>query len=199
MNSVFTASRNQFKPEDFVNTAESLTQVPIFFNIIHIHNISKSRLHQLEEWQEYDDPNNVSVDRVSKSNKRKSNKVITQVDIEDGSNIPSTSWSSNDVYKLILRDKFNNYSFAYEYNDKLSFIRHPNEITMDTPLKIPLGGRLIVKKGTLIMNGVLMLNNSQCQYLGIDETDKSLFEQLNSGVVDKYIKILNEELQNSRV
>lgn len=200
MNSLATATRNQFISQHFANIPETQTQVPILFYVIHIHNISKSRLNQLDQWKEYEDPNSVSVDRVSKSkgkSKRGSNKVITlvEMDSENGTtNLnANTGWSSNDVYKLVLKDNFDNYCYAYEYDDKLSFIRTNNN--SEIPLSISLGGRLIVNKGTTIMNGMLMLKNINCQYLGIDERDTRLFQTLNSNLVGKYISVLKNELK----
>lgn len=136
----------------------------------------------------------MAVDRISKASKP--NRVINQVEMGDQSNptkvsVPSTSWSSNDVYRLTLKDSFDNYCYAYEYSDQLAFIRQQNG--SGVPLNIPLGGRLIVNKGTAVMNGVLMLKNNNCQYLGIGE-DKTLSKELNSGLVGKYIKVLTQEL-----
>lgn len=189
-----TAARNQFNLRNFLNTPETTTQVPILFYVIHIHNISKSRLNQLDEWRVYEDPNSVAVDRISKA--AKPTRVINQVDMGDQSNptkvsVPSTSWSSNDVYRLTLKDNFDNYCYAYEYNDQLAFIRQ--QTGSGIPLNIPLGGRLIVNKGAVVMNGVLMLKNSNCQYLGIGD-DKELSKELNSGLVGKYIEVLTKEL-----
>ncbi|KAK6464994.1 hypothetical protein DFJ63DRAFT_332437 [Scheffersomyces coipomensis] len=151
-----------------------------------------SRLNQIEDWQQYQDPNNVSVDRVNRSKR-----IIREVPIEeDGSNYNNNFNSSvyqPEVYKLLLRDFSNNYCYAYEYNDPLRFIRESREETF-TPLKIKLGGRLRVKPGAKVINGVIYLDNSFCQYLGLIDQDKELTDNLNTGIVQRYIEILTEGL-----
>lgn len=197
MNNIRQASNNSFKAEDFLQVSQSYTALPILFYIIQVNDISRSRLNQLDDWNQYEDPNNVSVDRVSKFNNRKNqgNTIIREVDVDSYNEENPQSKTSGNLYKLTLRDNFNNYCFAYEYNDRLPFL-HQTAST-GTPLSIALGGRLLINKGTLIMNGTLMLNRAQCQYLGIDEADKSVAEKLNSGIVRKYIELLNSELRSS--
>ncbi|CUM45411.1 uncharacterized protein AC631_02590 [Debaryomyces fabryi] len=195
MDNLQIATRNSFDPQQYLSEKSAYTQHPILFNIIQVSDISRSRLNQLDEWQEYEDPNSVSVDRVSKYNNKKylGNRIIREVDMSKDNELTFSNFTRyGGIYKLLLKDNFDNYCFAYEYNDSLQFLRQNN--STGTPLGIPLGGRLLVNKGTLVMNGVLMLEKIQCQYLGIDENDSSLAEKLNSGIVKKHIDLLNEEL-----
>lgn len=199
MDNLQLATRNSFDPQQYLTEKASYTQHPILFNIIQVSDISRSRLNQLDEWQEYEDPNSVSVDRVSKFNNKKylGNLIIREVDINKDNELTSSNFKRfGGIYKLLLKDNFDNYCFAYEYNDCLQFLRQNN--STGTPLGIPLGGRLLVNKGTLVMNGAIMLKKIQCQYLGIDENDNSLAEKLNSGIVKKHIDLLNEELASNQ-
>lgn len=198
MDTLQLATRNSFDPQQYLSKKATYTQYPILFNIIQVSDISRSRLNQLDEWQEYEDPNSVSVDRVSKFNNKKylGNRIIREVDMSKDNELNLTNFKRfGGIYKLLLKDNFDNYCFAYEYNDCLQFLRQSN--STGTPLGIPLGGRLLVNKGTLVMNGALMLKKIQCQYLGIDENDNSLAEKLNSGIVKKHIDLLNEELASN--
>lgn len=195
MDNLQQATRNSFDPQQYLESKVSYTQHPILFNIIQVSDISRSRLIQLDEWQEYEDPNSVSVDRVSKFNNKKylGNRIIREVDMnkDNETNLNDYRGSGN-IYKLMLKDNFDNYCFAYEYNDRLQFLRQNS--STGTPLSIPLGGRILVNKGTLVMHGALMLKKIQCQYLGINENDKALSDKLNGGIVKKHIDLLNEEL-----
>ena len=157
-----------FDPQKYTTTNEAFTASEIQFDILQITNISTSKLRQLDEWKEYQDPNRVAVDRMGNS------KIIRSIDNEDS-------------------DSIGNLCFAYEYNDKLSFLHHKKDTK--TPLGISLGGRLVVNRGTLIMNGVLMLKNAQCKYLGI--VDDELAQTLNSGIGKKQIEILETELKDT--
>lgn len=188
------AAKYSFDPQQYLQVKEFYTQNPILFKIIQISDISKSRLNQLDEWQEHEDPNSVSVDRVSKSNSKKSlsNKVIREVNINSENDTMGNTNKSGSIYKLILKDNFDNFSYAYEYNDRLPFLRQAG--STGTPLAIPLGGKLIVNKGTLVMNGSIMLKTMQCQYLGMDESHKEFADKLNSGIVAKQIALLKKEL-----
>lgn len=168
-----SAGRNQFNPENFVTVAETVLQVPILFHIVHVHNISKSRLNQLEEWKELDDPNSVSVDRVNKK------KVITHINVDEPEVAPT-----KDVFRLTLQDNFGNLCYGYEM-EPLPFLR-----TKQSPM-VELGGGLVVSKGTTVMSGVLMLRTTQCTYVGVD--DEALANGLNSNIVGKYIRALSRE------
>lgn len=170
-----------FDPQKYTTTNEAFTSSEIQFDILQIANISTSKLRQLDEWKEYQDPKRVAVDRMGNS------KIIRSIDNEESDSIGSVSA----IYKLLLRDTAGNVCYAYEYNDKLSFLHQKKDTK--TPPGISLGGRLVVNRGTLIMNGVLMLKNAQCKYLGI--VDDELAQTLNSGIGKKQIEILETELK----
>lgn len=178
-----SAQRKRFVPTDepFITLKDAT-----LFHIIHIFNISKSNLNQIDDWREYDNPNRVSVDRLEKS------KVVREVNIDEDASLPTRRHTPDkSTYKLLLRDFGGNHSFAYEISP-LQFLRD-NTYT-GTPLSIQLGGRLLVKQGTNVLNGVLMLNRNNCEYLGINSADKELVDTLNSGIVPKYIEMLLDEL-----
>lgn len=112
---------------------------------------------------------------------------------------PSRGWGTSFVasepgstYRLLLRDSQGNYCYAYDYNTSLAFLG--TEGNASSPLPIPLGGRLLVKSGTEVVSGVLLLKGLQCQYLGTSDRDRDLIDQLNTGLIRKYITSLNETL-----
>lgn len=166
------------------------TSQPIAFHVLHVADISRSRLAQLDEWKEYDDPRSVAVDRLNR-------RVIREVNMDDATVVTdgAPTRTSPQTFKLLLRDvnNANNYCYGYEYNDMLPFLRDTNTAT---PLATRLGGRILVKQGTPVQNGVLLLTRRQCQYLGMADADKSLVDQLNTGIIRKYIDILDSELKN---
>lgn len=179
------AKLNAFKVADHLQTDVALAK-PVLFHVMQIFNISKSRLNQLDDWKEYEDPHNVLVDRISKSS-RGQNRIIREVNLdEDASNMVIRNDGA--TYKLLLRDYTNNYCFAYELSP-LPFLRNQ---TADTPLPLELGGRLLVKKGAIALSGVILLERNQCEYLGIDPEDKPLFDTLNNSIVKKYIDMLEK-------
>ncbi|ODV82450.1 uncharacterized protein CANTADRAFT_44223 [Suhomyces tanzawaensis NRRL Y-17324] len=186
------ASRNTFNCKD---VGKKALEKPVLFHIIHVSNISKSRLNQLDEWKEFDNPNNVAVDRLTKSRKiRTDNYIIREVNMEEDAPSATSNQTGFDTYKLLLRDSANNYCYGYEFKGPLPFLRTGS---LGTPLGVPLGGRLVVKKGTLVQNGVLLLTRQGCDYLGVDSNDTELINQLNDGVVQKYIAMLEAELKAS--
>lgn len=178
------ADLGSFKFEEY--TKKTATEKPITFKIIHVFNISKSIMNQLDDWRECVDPMNVSVDRIRRGNNG-GNRLIREVRMEED------TYTENkvDTYKLLLRDSGDNYCYAYEYNDSLRFLRQENT---GTPLGIRLGGKLLVKPGTKVTNGTLLLCEKQCQYMGVEEGDE-LAEKLNRGIVAKYIEVLEKELK----
>lgn len=168
-----------FNPKDHIQ--ESYTPNPITFTIIYIDDISKSKLAKLDQWRRLKDPLQVSVDRLNHGT------LITEINDGENTNV-SVAKSSDSVYKLTLKDDSDNYCFAYEYNDRLLFLR----TGVDLPIPIKLGGRLVVKKGTLVTNGCLMLKNAQVDYLGVEDGDFA--NTLNANLVEKSIEILSREL-----
>lgn len=197
MDLIQRASKNAFNPSNYVNIESSRVESPILFYIIRIENISESRLRQLESWEELEDPNNASVDRVNKhkqGNSTKNNRVIREVDMSDDP-LPHNNGSEAQIYRLLLKDCFDNYSYAYEFNDKLQFLRSRNN--NGGPLPIHLGSRIIVHQGALILSGVIMLESAKCKFLGTDDVDKGFLDSLNLNIISKYANALRHELHNS--
>lgn len=177
-----------FDAKQYASVKSTVLDKDVMFHIMYITNISKSILNQLDDWNEFDNPNTVSVDRISNS-KRTGQRVIREVDMEEGANFVVTL----DKYKLLLRDEVNNFSYGYEFDHPLTFLRDSNY--KDSPLPIKLGGRLIIKKGTPVLSGVLMLSNKNCQYLGLSPNDGELIQQLNDGIIKKNIELLKKQLE----
>lgn len=196
MDLIQRASKIAFNPSTYVNIESSRVESPILFYIIRIENISESRLRQLESWEELEDPNNASVDRVNKhrqGNNTKNNRVIREVDMSDDP-LPHNNGSEAQIYRLLLKDCFDNYSYGYEFNDKLQFLRSRN--SNGGPLPIVLGSRIIVYQGALILNGVIMLESAKCKFLGTDGVDKGFLDSLNLNIISKYANALRHELHN---
>lgn len=178
---------NSFNAKEYLNKKSDRLAKLVEFFIIHIDDVSKSKVTKLEEWRRVKDPNDVGVDRLNRG------KIISEIDMNADDANPSSNSSSvtnsagtNGLYKLTLKDNFDNYCFAYEYNDQLPFLRAGNT---NLPIPIKLGGKLIVKRGTLIANGSLLLNRDQCTYIGVDDSSE-LVKSLNSNLVEKSISIL---------
>lgn len=167
-----------FVPKDYANKSDTLPH-SVTFSIIHIDDIAKSKITKLEEWKRIKDPNNVGVDRLNKG------KIISEIDVNADEANPQPAGNNSAVYKLTLKDDGDNYCFAYEYNDQLPFLRPPQS---NGPIPIRLGGRLVVKQGTLIANGALLLTRDGCNYLGV--TESVLVRNLNTNLIDKSIQIL---------
>lgn len=173
-----------FDPNHYSSIKSASLENDVMFCIIHISNISKSLLNQLDDWNEFENPNAVSVDRL----KRGGQKVIREVNLDDA----AINVTTLDKYKLLLRDDNDTYCYAYELDHPLGFLRDSSY--HESPLPMRLGGKLIVKKGTPILSGVLMLSNKNCQYLGID-VDDDLVQRLNNGIIRKYIDLINKQLR----
>lgn len=195
---------NAFDSSKYVTVPEATLEQPVMFNILRVENCSKSRINQIDEWKEHYDPMKVLVDRLHNKTalgKKPAREVIRDIALDDdgdvGAQAAAARGSENHVYKLLLCDRFNNLSYAFEYPDNLRFLRNTGQET-GTPLKIPLGGRLLVQRGALIKYGVLMLHSAQCQYLGTSAEDSTLVELLNSGAVQKNIALLEDEVKKSK-
>lgn len=185
-----TPDQNRFNPRDYATKKTEKLDKPVTFWIIHIDDVTKSKIAKLEEWRRIKDPNDVGVDRLNRG------KMISEVDVNADDANPgsgqngitgSTNSSETAIYKLTLKDSFDNYCFAYEYNDQLPFLREGNHSQLPIPIK--LGGKLVIKAGTLIANGTLLLKRGQCNYLGVDNTNE-LVKNLNSNLIEKSINIL---------
>lgn len=158
---------------------ETTLTTPNTYRIIWIENISKSKITQLEEWKELGDPNKSSVDRLKR-------KIITEVNLDkdDDQEDASKTTTTNDTYKLYLEDISNKSVIQGYEKEPLRFL-HVTKTGIPLPLK--LGGRLRVKEGTPMYNGVLLLSNKHCQYQGINSVDADYVSILNDGIIKKYI------------
>lgn len=186
-----------FAPENYLQTSQSYTQSAMTFTVMGIIDIANSKLSQIDKWKDYEDPHKASVDRLNKGR----NHIIRELKDDSDENGTPVIPTGNTLYKLTLRDSGDNYCYGFEYMDKLPFLRKTQNLTGDngsSPLPIPLGSRIRIEKGTLIMNGVLMLTRVQCLYLGLLDEDKELYQQLNLDIAKKNIQYLTGELKNQK-
>ncbi|KAL6449853.1 hypothetical protein SBY92_002325 [Candida maltosa Xu316] len=159
---------------------QKTTDKAITYRIIHIENISKSKVHQLEEWMKLVNPNKSSVDRLKK-------RVITEVNLDEDEN--DKPINTQDTFKLYLEDISNKKVVQAYEKEPLRFLRTAE--TTGTPLPIKLGGRLQIKQGAVSYNGALLLTNKYCNYQGINSMDTDYVNLLNDGIVQKQIDILS--------
>lgn len=169
---------------EFVSQESTALRHAVLLHIIRVEDISTSKLNQIDEWKEILDPNNRFVDRLNKST-RLVREINFQDENEQLSSMPKLKGSS--TYKLLLRDKDNHFVYAYEL-EPLKFLR--DEQT-NTPMPIKLGGRLLIKPGTKILRGVLLLNHKNCEYKGLHTSDAHLVSLLNDGLPTREIEILS--------
>lgn len=177
-----------FDVRQYQSIRTALLENDVLFHIIHITNISRSILNQLDDWNEFDNPNTVSVDRISNST-RTGHRIIREIADDTTSTVTTL-----DKFKLLLRDQKNNYSYGYE-SQPLAFLRDASY--HDSPMPLKLGGRLIVRKGTSILSGSLMLDNRDCRYLGLNPVDSELVSQLNDELIKKEIELFNKQLEDA--
>lgn len=169
---------------EFVSQESAALRHAVLLHIIRVEDISTSKLNQIDEWKEILDPNNRFVDRLNKST-RLVREINFQDENEQLSSMPKLKGFS--TYKLLLRDKDNHFVYAYEL-EPLKFLR--DEQT-NTPMPIKLGGRLLIKPGTTILRGVLLLNHKNCEYKGLHTSDAHLVSLLNDGLPTREIEILS--------
>ncbi|SGZ56743.1 CIC11C00000002082 [Sungouiella intermedia] len=158
-------------------------------NIIQITNVAQSKEKTLEEWKYYHNPNTAPFERME----HVSRPVIYGIDLEETEQVAKVS-SAKATYKLLLRDQNNNYFYALEM-EEIPFL-HPREKSTNSPLPIPLGGRVMLQKGTIVHYGMVLLRKHQCNYLGVD-MNSDLAKQLNDGAVKKYIDVMEQQLRAS--
>lgn len=158
---------------------------PVPCNIIQIVNVAESKEKTLEEWKYYHNPNTAPFERME----HVSRPVIYGIDLDSQESDAKTTVKG--TYKLLLRDHHDNYFYAVEL-EEIPFL-HPREKATNNPLPIPLGGKLVLQKGSLVCEGVVLLRKQQCSYLGVD-VNSDLAKQLSDGVVRKYIDIMEHQL-----
>lgn len=175
-----------FRASDHIGKGEATLASPITCHIIHIVNVAESKEKTLEEWRYYQNPNTAPFERMEHVNRP----IIYGIDLDAAEQQKPTTTKA--TYKLLLRDSSNNYFYGIEIDD-LPFLR-PREKTTTNPLPMPLGGKLLLQKGTTVCDGVVFLKKNQCLYIGPDDV---LGSTLNSGVVKKYIDIMEKQLQGT--
>ena len=170
-----------FNVHDYINVEEFSLPQAVSCHILQIVNIAESREKSLEEWKYYDNPNTAPFERMEHVGRP----VIYGIDLDATENEPRPQ--SPGTYKLLLDDGHGHQFYAFEM-EELPFL-HPREKATLNPLPVPLGGRLVLQKGTTVCDGMVLLRKHQCQYLGVD-TNTGLAKELNAGVVKKYIQIM---------
>lgn len=180
-------SLSSFKAQDYANKEHEPLPNPVTCRIILIFNVSDSKEKILEEWKYCNDPNTAPFERVEHANRR----VIYGLDLDNEDDDTQTCNSSKVVYKLLLQDDDGNVFYGLEM-DELPFL-HPRNKTTQTPLPVPLGGTLVLEKGSIVSYGHVLLRNVQCRYLAPDLSSE-FSSKLNDGLVQKYIEMLDRQL-----
>lgn len=171
-----------FNPADYISIDETTLPHSVSCHILHIANVAESREKSLEEWKYYDNPNTAPFERME----HVSRPVIYGIDLDATEQEPRKANSAG-TYKLLLEDGHGHHFYAFEA-EELPFL-HPREKSTNNPLPVPLGGRLVLQKGTTVCEGMVMMRRHQCLYLGVD-VNSGVAKQLNDGVVKKYIQIM---------
>lgn len=177
----------EFKVADYASKGEAVLPQDVTCFVVFIEDVSESKEKALEEWKYYHNPNRAPFERME----HVSRPVIYGIDLDESPEEVNRKMSASATFKLTLKDSHDNYFYGIEV-DKLPFL-HPQASHTGTPLPIPLGGKLSVKAGAKVYNGVVCLTARHCNYLGHDES-LPLVQQLNAGVVEKYIDIMERQL-----
>lgn len=176
-----------FKATDYIGKPDSSLTSPVTCHIIQIDNVAESKEKILEEWKYYHNPNTAPFERME----HVSRPIVYGIDL-DASEQEPRALVTKGTYKLLLRDNFDNYFYAVEF-EEIPFL-HPREKATNNPLPIPLGGKLVLQPGTSVCEGIVLLRKHQCNYLGVD-MNSELARHLNEGVVKKYIDIMERQLR----
>lgn len=174
-----------FDPSAYAGKPKASLDSPVTCHILQIVNVTESKEKALEDWKYYHNPNTALFERMEHVNRP----VIYGIDLDATENDPKPH-TQKATYKLLLRDLAENYFYALELED-LPFL-HPRDKNADNPLPIPLGGRLLLQRGTQVSDGIVLLKRSSCTFLGPDPGP--LASQLNGDIVEKHIEILEKQL-----
>lgn len=138
----------------------SATTKPILVQLVDIENVTKSRLSRLDEILGVINPNDLRTDKLGNKGARR--KIIRDVDVDDHEDSPSTAPNyGSGYYKLTLMDYKGGMVFGAELS-KLSFLSSSSSLL----LPIPLGSKIIVKPGTPVVRGMLLLKNELTVLVG---------------------------------
>lgn len=182
-------SRSSFKVLAYEHKECEPVPETVVCRIILVFNISDSKERVLEEWKYCNYPNTAPFERVEHANRR----VIYGIDLSmSEENKPASSGKV--FYKLLLQDEEGNMFYGLEM-DELPFL-HPPTKTTPTPLPIPLGGSLVIQKGTMTSFGLVLLRKSQCTYTPPTSADE-FSRSLNDGLTYKYIEMVDRQLHGS--
>lgn len=179
---------SQLRVADYIGQSNASLPSPVTCYIMQIVNVAESKEKTLDEWRYYHNPNTAPFERMEHVNRP----VIYGIDLDQQENEKKPVVRG--TYKLLLRDQHENYFYAVEL-EEIPFL-HPRENSTQTPLPIPLGGKIVLQKGTTVCQGIVLLRRHQCSYVG--DVNSELARQLNDGVVKKYIDIMERELAAGR-
>lgn len=181
-----TLAKSERGISQYFGVAEAELGEPIKCHIIQIFNIAESREKSLEEWRYYQNPNKAPFERME----HVSRPIVYGIDL-DTPEQEQKARSIKATYKLLLRDIYGNYFYAVEI-EELSFLRSKTK-SEKTPINIQLGGSMLLKEGTVIADGVVLLRKHQFTYLPADPASE-LTRQLNENIVGRTIEMIERLL-----
>lgn len=179
---------NAFRVEDYLSKEEATLEHPVICYIVLIENIAESKEKALEEWKYILNPNKAPFERMEHVNRP----IIYGVDLDAPPTESSSKPQGKATYKLTMKDSQDNLFYGFEFQE-LPFL-HPPQNYQNTPLPIPLGAQIRLEKGTRIIQGVVDLDPIHCKFMSACE-DSPLLKQLNAGIVNKYISLLERQLE----
>lgn len=183
-----TQPNGTFVVRQYENQEETKLDYQLVCRILRVENVSESKEKTLEEWKFLHNPNTALFERME----HVSRPIIYDIDL-DAPEHDLKPRASKATHKLLLGDSSENYFYGIEM-EELGFL-HPAKPLTNNPLPIPLGGQLVVKRGTTVLYGMLLLRNADVMYTPPD-LDSNLALLLNSGIVKKYIDVLESALRD---
>lgn len=160
------------------------------FQIVFLENVSHSIQDQYDELMSSYDVEGVGADRLKYTRQR----VVRQINVEgDEQGNPqeqevkqgNTINNSNATFKLTLQDTSGNVAYGIELG-KLSFLSGKN---FSSGFPIQLGTKLLVKAGTKLFKGVLLLNQDNVEFLG------GLVPEWNQDLQQKHMTYLKKRIE----
>lgn len=182
---------SSFEVSDYASKEHERLPAAVVCRVLQLTNVLESREKRLDEWRYCNDPNTAPFERVEHAHRP----VVYGVDLDVTGDESRRDTPSKAVYKLLLQDEKGNVFYGLEM-DELPFL-HPRTKTTQNPLPVPLGGTLVIEAGTTVSYGFALLRRMQCRYM-LPDLGSPLALQLNDGVVQKYIEVLEQELREIR-